>query len=56
MQTVYLVFCTMDYEGYDLHSVHTTEVGAKAECDRIAGADNHKHCDRHIIESKEVQP
>ena len=51
---VYLVWCAVDYEGSCVMSVHNTKASAEAACAKAIV--EHKHCDKHGIDTMEVQP
>ena len=48
-QTVHIVECCYDYEGSEVHSVHTTLEGAQAEANRCLLAHGHRHIISHAV-------
>ena len=57
---VYIVFCYIDYEGSDIHSIYTTREAAETVKDALNAkhyqrGSSHCHCDNHTAEEHEVK-
>jgi hypothetical protein len=57
---VYIVFCYIDYEGSDIHSIYTTREAAETvkdalNAERYQRGKTHSCCDNHTVGEHEVK-